>query len=303
MKTASFQLLVNARSSLSECLGRNLIFETDDPLDLRIWLEYDEPEGPGHHLETLTALGIDNPLDTTPSLLTVVDTAILGEYELKGSVEFLIWWNSKTYEQVGAYKEKYQIQLDLIGESKVESDLLQNEITNLDEWLGLLTRWFMINRFPLPVLSEGRASATGLRSVNSVDTKGTTLTPGGYTLSVFRKDYIEHVRTNMAPKTVENVERVMKTFINFMGDKALSDLNLLDLERYKQERKGKVSDSTINIDVRTLKAAMQIAMDWGKDLEQSVPEVEEYPSRTESKISPYKSRSYQSPGSNKGRLV
>jgi len=45
---------------------------------------------------------------------------------------------------------------------------------------------------------------------------------------------------------------------------SLPDLTLFDVERYKQARKGKVSDSTINIDVRTLKAAMQVAVKWGK---------------------------------------
>ena len=86
----------------------------------------------------------------------------------------------------------------------------------------------------------------------------------GYTLSEFRKDYIDYVKLHLARKTVENAERVMKTFVTFIGEKSLSDLTLQDLEKYMQSRKGKVADSTINIDVRTLKAAMGVAVTWGK---------------------------------------
>jgi integrase len=85
-----------------------------------------------------------------------------------------------------------------------------------------------------------------------------------YTLSAFRKDYIDYVKLHLARKTVENAERVMKAFVAFIGDKSLSELTLQDMEKYMQSRKGKVSDSTINIDVRTLKAAMGVAVTWGK---------------------------------------
>jgi len=85
-----------------------------------------------------------------------------------------------------------------------------------------------------------------------------------YLLSTFRNDCIDHIKANMAPKTVETYERVMKAFIAFIGEKSITDLTLLDLEKYKQSRKGKVSDSTINMDARTLKAALQIAVTWGK---------------------------------------
>jgi integrase len=88
-----------------------------------------------------------------------------------------------------------------------------------------------------------------------------------FSLSMFRNEYVAYVRTNHAPKTLENTERVFKAFIDIIGDKPLSDIGLVDIEKFKQARKGKVADSTINIDVRTLKAAMTVAVDQGKVLQ------------------------------------
>ncbi len=80
----------------------------------------------------------------------------------------------------------------------------------------------------------------------------------------FEFDYLEYVGTNLSPKTYDNAARVMKLFGEFIGRKKLAELKPDDLEEYKKWRKGKVMDSTVNIDMRTLKAALQVAVDWGR---------------------------------------
>jgi integrase len=85
-----------------------------------------------------------------------------------------------------------------------------------------------------------------------------------YMFSEFKKSYIEHVKTDKAPKTLENVERVFKHFEAFFGDKSISEFVPEDLEKYKASRKGKVRDVTINNEIRTIKAAFQKAVDWGR---------------------------------------
>jgi len=85
-----------------------------------------------------------------------------------------------------------------------------------------------------------------------------------YMFSEFKKSYIEHVKTDKAPKTLENVERVFKHFEALFGDKSLSEFLPEDLEKYKTSRKGKVQDVTINNEIRTIKAAFQKAVDWGR---------------------------------------
>jgi len=79
----------------------------------------------------------------------------------------------------------------------------------------------------------------------------------------FSDRYLDYVRTNLAPKTLENATRVMGWFRGMFKDHKLSELTLAHLEEFKQRRKADgAGDTTINIDVRTLKAAMQLALDW-----------------------------------------
>lgn len=83
----------------------------------------------------------------------------------------------------------------------------------------------------------------------------------------FAAEYLEHVKASYRPKTYENSKRVMKLFGAFVGHVKLSQLNAQKLEDYKQMRKKqakKVMDSTINMDLRTLKAAMEVGVTLGK---------------------------------------
>lgn len=80
----------------------------------------------------------------------------------------------------------------------------------------------------------------------------------------FHLSYLEYVETNMARKTALNAHRVLKLFGHFVGRRKLADLKAEDLEAYKRSRKGSVMDTTINMDVRTLKAALEVAVVWGR---------------------------------------
>lgn len=80
------------------------------------------------------------------------------------------------------------------------------------------------------------------------------------------EDY-EWIKTNLSPKSLENARRVMTMFEKFIGAKRLSQLRAEDLEILKSMRKSqqpKVSDATINMDVRTIKAVMERAVTRGR---------------------------------------
>ena len=80
----------------------------------------------------------------------------------------------------------------------------------------------------------------------------------------FAESYLEYVSTNLSKKTRQNASRVMGLFSRFIGRKKLGQLRPEDLEEFKRSRKGKVSDATINIDTRTLKAALELSVSWGR---------------------------------------
>lgn len=82
-------------------------------------------------------------------------------------------------------------------------------------------------------------------------------------VSEFKEKYLKYVETNFAKKTQDNAARVMNSFSAMFGSRDISTLTLVDLEKFKEKRRlENVSDATINIDVRTLKASMQLALDW-----------------------------------------
>lgn len=83
------------------------------------------------------------------------------------------------------------------------------------------------------------------------------------TYAEFKADYKEYIKTNMAPRTLENYTYIADEFGNFLGTRMMQDTTAVDLERFKTKLKGTVSDHTINIKIRTLKAAFELAKKWG----------------------------------------
>ncbi len=80
----------------------------------------------------------------------------------------------------------------------------------------------------------------------------------------FIPEYLEYVKTNMSYKTYINYLAMVNAFSKWLGRRKISDITGSDLEKYKNAKKGTVSDNTINIHVRTLKASLELAVTWGK---------------------------------------
>jgi integrase len=65
---------------------------------------------------------------------------------------------------------------------------------------------------------------------------------------------------NFHGKTVQKYGECFKSFLAICGDKLLRFVGPMDIERYKQIRAKKVSPTTVNIDLRTVRAAFEEAM-------------------------------------------
>ena len=81
-------------------------------------------------------------------------------------------------------------------------------------------------------------------------------------LREFIGQFLEYARATFAPRNVENYQRVFQHVLSFFGDVSLSRVTPYDIERFKIFRSGRVSATTVNIDMRTLKAALNKAVDW-----------------------------------------
>lgn len=78
-------------------------------------------------------------------------------------------------------------------------------------------------------------------------------------LSVFSEDYLASGRLTLAQSTVSLYRASFSHFIRLIGDKPLKRVTPVDIERYKVLRAKEVALVTVNIDLRTLRAAFNHA--------------------------------------------
>jgi integrase len=81
----------------------------------------------------------------------------------------------------------------------------------------------------------------------------------------FAEEYLEWVKANKKPLTIQRVETVLVHLKAFFGQRKLSDVTSWHLEQYKKTRKeAEMSPATVNLELGILKALLQKALQWGK---------------------------------------
>lgn len=81
--------------------------------------------------------------------------------------------------------------------------------------------------------------------------------------SKFSERLLAYAKATYSPRNVEVYERVLREFLDCLGDRRMIDITPYDIERFKAWRMEKVSPVSVNIDLRTIKAALNRAFDWG----------------------------------------
>jgi len=79
----------------------------------------------------------------------------------------------------------------------------------------------------------------------------------------FFKLYLELTKSEKAPSTVEREVFVINHFLKFIGDVFLNQICYIDVVDYRQNRLNHVSDTTVNIEIRHLKAIFNTAKRLG----------------------------------------
>jgi integrase len=80
--------------------------------------------------------------------------------------------------------------------------------------------------------------------------------------SVYAKEYLEYAKANLAPGTVEIYVAAFRDFQKLIGDLPLSDIKPRHFDKFKTIRSQGVGPVFLNIQMRTLKAAMNKAVKW-----------------------------------------
>lgn len=79
------------------------------------------------------------------------------------------------------------------------------------------------------------------------------------TVSTFAVDFYERSGSTLAPKTLEIYQRSSRNLIRLVGDKRMDRLSTRDAELFRSRRALEASPVTVNIELKTLRAAFNDA--------------------------------------------
>jgi integrase len=99
--------------------------------------------------------------------------------------------------------------------------------------------------------------------IHQLDT-GTFLKPGKTTLTVFLEKWMESSKPNLAPRTAEGYEHIIrKHIIPSLGGMILTQIKPEHIQQYYTKKLSGLSPRTVNHHHATLHAALKSAMNWG----------------------------------------
>lgn len=82
--------------------------------------------------------------------------------------------------------------------------------------------------------------------------------------SEYLKEYtMNYVKTNLSKSSQYVYETIFRHLFNQFGNKLIKLFTIQDIESYKNERLKSVSKTSVNIELRTLKALFNYAIKWG----------------------------------------
>ncbi len=103
-------------------------------------------------------------------------------------------------------------------------------------------------------------------------------------LSDFTTEFLAFAGTTYSAKTNEMYERILRVFREHAGDMLLSAITARQIDAYKAARLGKVKAVSVNIEIRTLRAAFNTAKRWKLITENPCEEVTSVPVPEETPI-------------------
>ncbi len=86
--------------------------------------------------------------------------------------------------------------------------------------------------------------------------------PKSVLLSEFVKEFLQYVEPTYSAKTARMYKDSLHSFQKLVGDIALRDLTCKHIDTYKAARLADVSPVSVNIELRTLRAAFNTALRW-----------------------------------------
>ncbi len=83
-----------------------------------------------------------------------------------------------------------------------------------------------------------------------------------YYLEELRTEVLKYVKVNLRKTTVQIYNRVLNDMIRIIKNKPVKLISIRDIENYKSIRLNEVRNTTVNIDLKTMRAIFNIALKW-----------------------------------------
>jgi len=87
--------------------------------------------------------------------------------------------------------------------------------------------------------------------------------PPVQTVTQFIGEFLPYGRVNLQPKTVDGYEAALRQLASLSGDIPLAAVTRRHIDAFKGKRLEKVKPATLNIELRSLRAAFNVALRWG----------------------------------------
>ncbi len=82
------------------------------------------------------------------------------------------------------------------------------------------------------------------------------------TLQAFIKDFLSYAESTYSASTLSMYRGILLRFSIFIGDKLLTSITAKDIDLYRTSRLKEISPVSVNIELRTLRAAFYTALRW-----------------------------------------
>ncbi len=100
--------------------------------------------------------------------------------------------------------------------------------------------------------------------------------PSVISINDIKEEVLLYAQNNLSKKSVSAYESVFKNLIRILGNREIKLISFKDLEFYKSERAKEVSKTTCNIELRTMKAIFNHAINFGSITENPAKKIKQY---------------------------
>lgn len=112
------------------------------------------------------------------------------------------------------------------------------------------------------ISTKARYKSDALKFLRSFDERREEIRRQRIHLSVFTEDAVRYAETTLTKGTAKLYRHSLRNFKAILGDVLLSRLTPQHFDKYKSERLQKVSPVSVNVELRTIRSSLNIAVRW-----------------------------------------